>query len=142
VSNRGPFVKLYRNLWDGSLGRQPEVWSLFVFLLAHCDADGILDMTPDAIAGRSGLDIEAVRRAIAILEGPDPESRTPSADGARIVRLDPHRSWGWEIVNYRAHRARSGAQREADRRRRDGDSYRARNRARMRAARARERETP
>jgi hypothetical protein len=34
------------------------------------------------------------------LEGPDPKSRTPDENGARIYRLDDHRDWGWGIVNY------------------------------------------
>jgi len=34
------------------------------------------------------------------LEQPDPLSRTPTCNGARIKRLDKHRDWGWLIVNY------------------------------------------
>jgi hypothetical protein len=37
---------------------------------------------------------------LAKLEAPDPESRTPDADGRRIERLDDHRTWGWHIINY------------------------------------------
>lgn len=141
MSARGPFVKLFRNLWDGTLGRQPAAWTVFIFMLAHCDAEGIVDMTPDAIAARSGLDLEAVKRGIEVLEASDSESRSPGEDGARIVRVEDHRSWGWRITNYRAHRSRTSAQREADRRQRQGEEYRQRNRDRMRAIRARKGET-
>jgi len=141
MSARGPFVKVYRNLWDGTLGGQPEAAYVFVFMLAHADASGAVDMTPDVMAARSGLGPEAVRRGIDVLEAPDPESRTPGEDGARIVRLDTHRTWGWRIVNYREHRTRSGAQREAARRKSQGDAYRQKNAARMRATRARKKGT-
>ena len=30
----------------------------------------------------------------------DPESRTKSDDGRRIVLIDSDKSWGWRIVNY------------------------------------------
>lgn len=46
-----------------------------------------------------GLTVDQVRAAIAYLEGPDPESRTTDHGGARIIRMDPHRDWGWVVVN-------------------------------------------
>ena len=111
--SRGPWVKVYRSLWDGTLGCQPEACFVFLFMLAHCDPDGIIEMTPKAIAARSGFDIEAVKRAIQVLEQPDPESRTPNEDGRRIVPLDHHRSWGWRIVNYKQYRDMTDAERKA-----------------------------
>jgi len=111
--SRGPFVKIYRSLWDGTLGQQPDAWAVFIFMLAHCDADGVIQMTPGAIAAGSGLTIKKVRRGIEILEQPDPESRTPDEEGRRIVRLDGRRSWGWRIVNYLPYRESTDAERKA-----------------------------
>jgi hypothetical protein len=69
-------------------------------LLILSDKNGVVDVTHEAIARRTNRPIEVIRRTIAELEGPDPKSRTPDADGARIFRLDEHRDWGWGIVNY------------------------------------------
>jgi hypothetical protein len=111
--NRGPFAKIYRSLWDGSLGQQPEAWAIFVIMLTHCDANGVVQMTPAAIAARSGFPLDFVKRGITVLEQPDPESRTPESEGKRITRLDPHRSWGWQIVNYQLYRRLDNAERVA-----------------------------
>lgn len=99
MAGRGPFAKVHRSLWDGTLGPQWPGWSLFVYMLANCDADGVIDVTPESIAARSGMPLDEVQRGIIILESPDPRSRTPDEDGRRIVRLDAHRDWGWLIVN-------------------------------------------
>ena len=133
---RGPFVKVYRSLWDGSLAARPEAAFVFLFLLAHADAQGVVDMTCEAIAVRSRLPLEQVRAAISALEAMDPESRSPAEGGSRIVRLDVHRTWGWRIVNHAAHRQRSDADRAARYRQRRGDDYRERNRERMRRDRS------
>lgn len=99
------YAKVFRALWDGTLGADWASWSVFVFLLAHCDQDGNVDMSHKAIAARSGIPIDMVRSAIEILEAPDPESRSPEKDGRRLERIDPHRSWGWHIVNYEHYRS-------------------------------------
>lgn len=116
--NRGSFAKVFRSLWDGTLAQQPEAWPVFVFLLAHADAEGVVEMTHAAIAARSGFAIDAVRRAIELLEAPDPDSRTPAQEGRRLVRLSESRSWGWRITNYPAYRTQSEAERAAAYRRR------------------------
>lgn len=84
-----------------------EAWSLFVFMLANCGPDGVLDMYPPAISAHSGMPLDAVRKGLAVLEAPDPGSRSAEADGARIMRLDSHRDWGWVIVNFRKYRESS-----------------------------------
>lgn len=100
----GMFAKVFSSLWDGTLGHQLDVWPLFVFMLAHCDQDGNLDMTPEAISARSHIPLDAVLRGIAVLEALDPRSRSQVEDGRRILRIDEHRDWGWHIVNYEHYR--------------------------------------
>lgn len=120
------YAKVFRALWDGTLADSWEAWALFVFLLAHADAEGYVDMTPQAIARRSSLPIEAVRRGLEVLEAPDPESRSEAEAGRRLVRIDDRRPWGWRIVNARYYRGLTDAEtvreaarvRQADRRRR------------------------
>ncbi len=69
-------------------------------LLILADRNGVVDMTLEAIARRTNRPLELIQKTITELEGPDPYSRTPDANGARIFRLDDHRNWGWGIVNY------------------------------------------
>lgn len=120
------YAKVFRSLWSGSLGAHWEGWTVFVFLLAHADAEGFVEMTREAIARISGLPRDVVDRGIEILEAPDPLSRSTDHEGARLVRLDPSRPWGWLIVNYCHYRSL-----------RDAEAVRAENRKRQRAARER-----
>lgn len=66
---------------------------------------GVVDKHWKAIADETGLSRERVELAVKTLEAPDPESRSSEMDGARLVRLDDHRAWGWQIVNYGKYRA-------------------------------------
>lgn len=125
------FAKVFASLWDGTLADQWETWSVFVFMLAHCDAQGVIDMTPQAISRRSCIPVDKVEAALKHLSAPDPRSRTATEDGRRIVLLDEHRDWGWQIVNYEHYRnmrdeeSRREQNREATRRwrgsKRDGE---------------------
>jgi hypothetical protein len=99
------YVKLFSSLYQGTLrGRSDEIL-VFTNLLAYADQYGIVDKHFKAIADETGLDQDRVQAAITALESPDPESRSPELDGARIVRIDEHRIWGWKIVNYGKYRA-------------------------------------
>ncbi len=99
------YAKIFSSLWDGTLARQWEGWSVFVYMLANCGPDGVLDQTHEVIAARTGMPLEAVEKGIGILEAADPDSRSPLEDGGRIVRLDDHRKWGWQIVNHQYYRS-------------------------------------
>jgi hypothetical protein len=83
-------------------------------LLVLADPDGVVDMTHEAIARRTNRPLEIIRATIAELEAPDPQSRTPDEDGARLKRLDTHRNWGWCIINFdRFHKLASEEARRA-----------------------------
>lgn len=69
-------------------------------LIVLADADGIIDMTPNAIAAHTSIPLDIIKKGITKLEEVDPYSRTPGEDGRRIVCIDEHRPWGWQIVNY------------------------------------------
>lgn len=120
------YAKVYRALWDGTLGSSWAGWSLFVFLLAHADCEGFVDMHPSAIARRSGMSEEAVRGGLLILTSPDPQSRSAEHEGRRLEMIDSHRDWGWRIVNYEHYRTLV-----------DADSVRAQARERQARRRAR-----
>jgi hypothetical protein len=94
------FAKIFNQIYDSSIVESPETRFTFMDLLILSDKNGVVDMTHEAIARRTNRPLELVKKTIAELEGPDPRSRTPDADGARIFRLDDHRDWGWGIINY------------------------------------------
>lgn len=62
--------------------------------------DGVVDMTPQAIAARTSFPLDLILKGIKILSEPDPYTRTPGEEGRRIVLIDDHRPWGWRIVNH------------------------------------------
>jgi hypothetical protein len=123
------FVKLFSSILDETLHGVPETRGVFVDILLLADREGVVDMTAAAIAGRTGRKMEEVEKAIAILESPDPDSRSDVADGRRLVRLYDNRLWGWRVVNYLTYR---GIRDEEDRRRQNRESqkrFRDRNQA-------------
>ena len=99
------YCKLFASLYQGTLrGRSHEIL-VFTNLMAHASKDGYVDKHFRAIAEETGLTIDEVKAAIVTLESSDEESRSPAANGARLRRMDEHRVWGWEIVNYAKYRA-------------------------------------
>ena len=99
------YAKLFSSLYQGTLRGKSHEILVFTNLLAHCDKEGFVDKHFRAIAEETGLSSEEVRAAIRELEKPDAESRSPEMEGRRIVPIDHHRSWGWQVVNYGKYRA-------------------------------------
>lgn len=93
-------MKVFKTIFDGSLYGQFEPTVVFLAMLVIAEREGIVDMTPQAIAARCGYPLDIVLRGIAELEKPDPKSRTPDDEGRRITRLEDTRDWGWRITNY------------------------------------------
>ena len=94
------YGKIFDSMYDGTLYGQWEALVTFQQLIVLCDADGIVDMTPPAIAARTSIPLEIITKGLTILESPDPYSRTPGQEGRRIELIDAHRPWGWHIVNH------------------------------------------
>lgn len=98
------YARIFQTIYDGTLVEDWRALVTFEQMLILCDADGIIDMTARAIARRTGIPIEHIEAGIRVLESPDPSSRTPDAEGRRIARIDPHREWGWQIVNHQKYK--------------------------------------
>jgi len=96
------YSKLFASMYDGTLATQGPWQAIVTFqqMLILADPTGIVDMTATAISRRTTIPLDIIETGIAALEQPDPESRLPDEDGRRIVRLDDHRGWGWQIVNF------------------------------------------
>jgi hypothetical protein len=98
------FSKIFSTMWGGSLYGRFEASAVFMVLLSLSNRDGIVDMTPEAIAGTTGWPLDFIKQGLSELASPDPRSRTPDEHGRRIVPLDEHREWGWRITNYQKYR--------------------------------------
>lgn len=113
------YGKLFASLYQGTLRGQSDAILVFTNMIAFADAEGFVDKHPSAIADETGLTMERVQAAIAILMAPDLESRSPENEGKRLVLIDDHRNWGWVIVNHSKYR---NIKSEADRRAQNRES--------------------
>ena len=98
------FSKVFSTIWGGSLYGHFEASAVFLVFLSLADRDGVVDMTPEAIAGTTGWPLDFILKGIRELEKPDAKSRTPGHEGRRILLMDDHRPWGWIITNYSLYR--------------------------------------
>ena len=94
-------------------------------MIVLADKDGIVDMTPEAMAARTSIPLDIIQRGLEQLAAPDPRSRTPDEQGRRIVLVDKHRNWGWALTNYKTY----AAIRTAEERREYFKNYKRRERA-------------
>ena len=120
------YAKVFSQIYDSSIAEDWQTRLVFMDLLILADPQGVVDMTIDSIARRTNVPRDIVEAAVCKLCKPDPESRTETADGRRLIPLDKHRSWGWQIVNFqhyhamRDENARREYMRDYMRRRRSG----------------------
>jgi hypothetical protein len=98
------YGKLFVSMYEGTLYGQWQAIITLQQLVILADADGVVDMTPPAIAARTSIPLDIIEAGLKQLSEVDRYSRTPTEDGRRIVPIDPDRPWGWRIVNYRYYR--------------------------------------
>ena len=97
------YARVFTTILDSSIAEDFRVRHVFEDFLKVCttgDNGGIVDMTREALSRRFNMPLEELNQAIATLEAPDPKSRDQRMDGRRLIRLDDHRDWGWQIVNW------------------------------------------
>lgn len=99
------YAKIFAQIFDSSIADNYELRHFFMDMLVLADCNGVVDMTPAAIAARTRIPLGKVKKMLVALEAPDRESRTNNHDGRRIMRFDKHRNWGWVILNYARFRA-------------------------------------
>ena len=101
------YTPVFSSIYDGTLyGKWPAA-AVFATLLPLADVRGHIDMSPEAIAGRTGWPLELLLQGIEQLCEPDRKSRSQELEGRRLVPLDPGRSWGWSIVNHELYREKA-----------------------------------
>lgn len=98
------FAKVFGQIFDSSIAEDYNCRRMFMDLLVLSDADGVVDMTHEAIARRTNVPISEVQRYITELQQADEASRSKMHEGRRIIPIDSSRGWGWQIVNYRHYR--------------------------------------
>jgi hypothetical protein len=109
------YAKIFAQIYDGTLCTHGPWQALVTFqqFLVLADQNGVVDMTANAISRRTTIPLDIIKQGIDALLLPDPESRTPTEEGRRIVSLSDGRGWGWRVVNYGHYRQ---LKREEDRR--------------------------
>lgn len=101
------YTPVFDTVFNGTLcGKWPEL-PVWLTLLPLADWQGHIDMTPEAIAARTGWPLNLLLQGIEILCQPDPRSRSKEEDGRRLILIDPERQWGWRVVNIQKYRERS-----------------------------------
>ena len=98
------YGKIFESMYDGTLSADWKAMVTFQQMIVLADKHGVVDITPPALSRRTGIPLDIIEHGVEKLEQPDKWSRTGDHDGKRIVRLDDHRPWGWQIVNYEYYR--------------------------------------
>ena len=94
------YGKVFDLIYDGTLYGHWEAIVTMQQFIVLASPDGVVDMTPQAIAARTSIPLEIIAKGLKVLSEPDPYTRTPGEDGRRIVLVDAHRPWGWQLVNH------------------------------------------
>lgn len=95
------YGEIFESIYDGSLYGHWEAIVTMQQLIVLADADGVIDMTPPALAGKTSIPLDILEKGLKILSEPDPYSRSPESNGVRIQLLDEQRPWGWFLVNHK-----------------------------------------
>ena len=97
------YAKLFSKILDSSLWLEDVVTRVvWVTMLAVMDDAGFVAMaTPANVARRANVTLEEALAALAILEGPDPNSSDPDHEGRRLERVPG----GWVVRNAEKYRA-------------------------------------
>jgi hypothetical protein len=104
------YTPLFSSLTTGTLyGRWPDI-GLWTIVLALADKNGVVDVTPNYLAGVTGLPATEIIACMKRFCEPDPQSRSRMENGARLVLIDSTRDWGWIVVNHAHYREKARKQ--------------------------------
>lgn len=104
------YTPVFDSVFHGTLcGRWPTL-PVWLTILPMADKHGNIDMTYQAMSALTGWPIDLLKQAIGELCAPDPESRSDENDGRRLELIDPHRTWGWRVVNHAKYREKARLQ--------------------------------
>jgi hypothetical protein len=111
------YNKLFSKIVDSSIWLESDATRIvWLTMIAVMDEDGFVVMASiENLARRANVSVARCSTAVAILEGPDPNSADPDHEGRRIERVPG----GWVVLNAAKHRLMVArlTQRESNRRR-------------------------
>lgn len=95
------YSRVFLQILDSSIAEDYQLRHVFEDILKLADGKtGVVDMTRESMSRRLNIPPELLNEKINLLESPDPKSRDNDNDGRRLERLDAHRDWGWQILNW------------------------------------------
>jgi hypothetical protein len=96
------YNKLFTKILDSSIWLESTpTRMIWITLLATMDQDGFAQYASVAnLAHRARIELEDARKAVEILEGPDPDSSDKDEEGRRIERVPG----GWMVINAKKYR--------------------------------------
>ncbi len=101
------YTKLFSSILESTVWLEtPPVKVVWITLLAMADRDGCVQASLPGLAKRAGVERGQCEQALALFLAPDPDSRTTSNEGRRIVAVDG----GWRLLNYETYRERASAE--------------------------------
>ena len=96
------YGKLFESTFTGSMyGRGAVVFQSGATAIAHGKPDGSVEINPRMLAATLGESLELVQSALQFLQATDPESRTKTEDGKRLIRESEYL---YRIVNFQQYR--------------------------------------
>jgi len=97
------YAKLFARITESSLMEEPiNVRYTFVMMLAISDPEGYVIGTDVAIARRLNMPLAELKRCLAVLMAPDPDSNSQELEGRRITVSTSER--GYHVVNFVTYR--------------------------------------
>jgi hypothetical protein len=111
---RKPYVIIDAEILSSSIwSAEAHVRLIWITLLILCDTDGYVGASVPGIARAAGVSLEQAEEAMALLQEPDPHSRTKDHEGRRLSQDER----GWRILNFREHLDRLSVERAKSRER-------------------------
>ena len=116
------FGKVFESMFTGSMvGSGPTVFAVWVYAIVNAKPPGEVEINPRLLAVQLGCDESDIDSALGFLQRPDPESRTATEDGRKLIREGQflYRLPTWDhYQRVRDHEARKAKWREDKRRQR------------------------
>lgn len=93
---------IFDTMYSGSMvGAGPTVFALMPYAVTHCNDDGYVEINPRLVAGIFGTQVEDVVRALEYLCAADPDSRSESEEGRRLIHEG---AFLYRIVNHQKYK--------------------------------------
>ena len=116
------YTPVFESMLDGTLyGRWPHT-GIWACLLSLVDQHGNINKNPQLIANAVGVPIDQLLACIKDFTSPDFGSKSQENEGRRLELIDPHRNWGWKVINAHKYREKARLMGKAKREVETGDN--------------------